>query len=205
MLMAIIAIVSVLTAEGFTSLRNALRPAIVTVASYASSTGFVTVDWMPWGSFVQAVIFGLILLGGCTGSPAGGLKVMRLQILLHLMTRQLHRLLNPRAAVSLRYGGERMTSEIAGSAAVFAFAYLGTIFVLAFGLALCGLDVTTSLSGAAAAVGNVPHGIGPVIGPGGSYAGLPDEAKGLLILGMLMGRLEIFTVVVLFSKHYWRM
>jgi len=205
MLVATVAIVSVLTAEGFTSLRNALRPAIVTVASYASSTGFVTVDWMPWGSFVQAVIFGLILIGGCTGSPAGGLKIMRLQILLHLMTRQIHRLLSPRAAVPLRYAGEPMSSEIAGSAAVFVFAYLGTVFVLAFGLALCGLDVVTSLSGAAAAVGNVPYGVGPVIGPSGAYGALPDAAKLLLAFGMLMGRLEIFTVVVLFSKHYWRM
>lgn len=197
-------VVAALTAEGYVTIGNALRPAFVTVASYATSTGFTTVDWMPWGPFVQAVVFGLILIGGCTGSPAGGLKVMRLQILLHLVIRQLRRLLTPRAAVPLRYGGQPVSGEIVGSAAVFALAYIGTIFVLAFGLALAGLDMTTSLSGAAAALGNVVHGIGPVIGPAGSYADLPGAAKLLLATGMLLGRLEIFTVMVLFSSYYWR-
>jgi trk/ktr system potassium uptake protein len=197
-------IVLVLTSEGYISVANALRPAFVTVASYASSTGFTTVDWMPLGPFVQALIFGLILIGGCTGSPAGGLKIMRLELLMQLVIRQIHRLLSPRAAVPLRYEGQPVSSEVVGSAAVFTLAYLGTVFALAFGLALTGLDMTTSLSGAAAALGNVANGIGPVIGPNGFYGGLPDATKLLLAAGMLLGRLEIFTVLVLFSAHYWR-
>jgi trk system potassium uptake protein TrkH len=197
-------VVLVLTRDGSVAVQSVLRPAFVTVASYATSTGFITIDWMPLGPFVQALIFGLILIGGCTGSPAGGIKIMRLQLLVHLVLRQIHRLLAPRAAVPLRYDGQPVSGEIVSSAAVFALAYLGSVFALAFALALAGLDVTTSLSGAAAALGNVTHGIGPVIGPSGSYASLPDAAKILLALGMLLGRLEIFTVMVLLSAHYWR-
>src|SRR5262249_1367475 len=99
-------IMLVLMREGTIPFQGALRPAFFTVVSYATSTGFTTIDWMPLGPFVQAVIFGLILIGGCTGSPAGGIKIMRLQLLLHIVLRQLHRLLSPRAAVPLRYDGQ---------------------------------------------------------------------------------------------------
>jgi trk system potassium uptake protein TrkH len=184
--------------------QGAFRAVAVSAASFATTTGFVTADWGSWGPLAGSTIFLLAVIGGCSGSPAGGLKMMRVQILLRLTLRQIRRLMSPRAVIPLRYNGQVVSSSIMVSVAVFAFVYVGMIGVLGFALALTGLDPLTSLTGAAAALGNVTHGLGPVIGPTSSYARLPDDAKLLLAGGMLMGRLELFTVLVLFSPRYWR-
>jgi trk system potassium uptake protein TrkH len=197
-------LVLILVGAGTLGLQGAFRAVALSVISFATTTGFVTQDWSSWGTLAGSTIFMLALIGGCSGSPSGGLKMMRVQILLLLMLRQLRRLMSPRAVIPLRYGGTIVSSDIVVSVAVFAFVYVGTICVLGFALALTGLDAQTSLTGAAAALGNVTHGLGPVIGPTSTYAKLPDDAKLLLAGGMLMGRLELFTVLVLFSPRYWR-
>lgn len=192
---AAVAIILVQSLSGV-PVEAAVRPAVVTAISFASSTGFTTADLNPGGAIVQSLIFALLVIGGCSGSPAGGMKIMRLQILAQVLFRQLKRLGAPRAVFTLKYESRALSNDIMTSVAAFILLYLSTIFVLGFSLALCGLDVVASLSSAAAALGNVNLDF--------KYANLPDAAKLILCVGMLLGRLEIFTALVLITPSYWR-
>jgi trk system potassium uptake protein TrkH len=148
--------------------------------------------------------FMLTFVGGCTGSTAGGLKIFRFEILfivLHMLQRRLY---SPNLVIPLTYNGRPFSTDIMISVMSFGFVYMATVFVLALLLGFMGSDIITALSGAATAVSNVGPGLGPVIGPTGNFATLPDGAKWLLAFGMLLGRLEFFTVLVILSPTFWR-
>ncbi len=183
---------------------DAIRMAVFHVVSIVTTTGFVSVDYMDWGAFPIAAFFFLTFAGGCTGSTAGGIKIFRFQVLATAIRAHGWRLIAPLSVRPTFYGERKLSSEIFASVLLFMGAYVGTVAVAALALAGLGLDLVTALSGAATAVGNVGPGLGSVIGPAGTFTTLPPEAKWVLSFAMLLGRLELFTVLVLFSRAFWR-
>ena len=182
----------------------ALTHAAFNVASIVSTTGFASADYTLWGTFPASLFLLLTFLGGCTGSTAGAIKMFRIQIMLLVAHEQVRKLVLPNLLFSRTYNEEPVTDEVLRSVIAFVFAYIATTGLLALGLASFGLDLVTSLSGAATAIGNVGPGLGSIIGPYGNFSSLPDGAKWLLVLGMLLGRLEFFTVLVIFTRTFWR-
>ncbi|NMY40078.1 TrkH family potassium uptake protein [Pseudomonas sp. WS 5013] len=183
---------------------EALRLVAVNITSVMTTTGFALGDYHLWGPFASMIFFYLGFVGGCSGSTAGGLKIFRFQVAYILLKANLKQLVHPRAVIKQNYNRHRLDEDIARSILAFSFFFTITIAVLALALTLCGLDWITALTGAAATVSGVGPGMGPIIGPAGNYAGLPEIAKWLLTIGMLLGRLEILTVLVLLFPAFWR-
>lgn len=181
---------------------DALRHVAVNVTSVMTTTGFALGDYSLWGDFSLMIFFYLGFIGGCSGSTAGGVKIFRFQVAYILLRANLHQLIHPRAVIKQKYNGHRLDEDVVRS--TFSFFFTITICVIALGLSLLGLDWMTALTGAASSVAGVGPGLGEVIGPSGNFAGLPDAAKWLLALGMLLGRLEILTVLVLCVPAFWR-
>ncbi|MNQ26266.1 Trk system potassium uptake protein TrkH [compost metagenome] len=183
---------------------DAFRIVAVNVTSVVTTTGVAVGDYTLWGSFSVLLFFYLTFVGGCSGSTAGGLKIFRFQVAAALLMSNLKQLIHPRAVIQKQYNGHSIDEEIVRSLLTFSFFFTITIAVIALGLALIGLDWTTALTGAATAVCNVGPGAGAIIGPAGNFSTLPDAAKWLLTIGMLLGRLEILTVLVLFTPVFWK-
>jgi trk system potassium uptake protein TrkH len=183
----------------------ALRHATFTVASVLTTTGFASTDWALWGPFPLVLIFLLTFVGGCSGSTSGGIKIFRFQVLFQIGRSQMRQALLPSGVFPARYNRRPITDAIAQSVLAFVTLYAFTWALIAAALGLCGLDLVTALTGAATALGNVGPGLGEVIGPAGNFAPLPDSAKWVLSLAMLLGRLELITVLVLLSRGFWRM
>ena len=183
---------------------DAFRIVAVNVTSVVTTTGFALGDYTTWGSFSVLLFFYLTFVGGCSGSTSGGLKIFRFQVAYVLLKANLQQLVHPRAVIKQQYNNHNLDEEIVRSLITFSFFFTITIGVIALGLTLLGLDWVTALTGAATAVCNVGPGLGPIIGPAGNFSTLPDAAKWLLTVGMLLGRLEILTVLVLVTRAFWR-
>lgn len=183
---------------------DAFRIVAVNVTSVVTTTGFALGDYTTWGSFAVLLFFYLTFVGGCSGSTSGGLKIFRFQVAYVLLRANLQQLVHPRAVIKQQYNNHNLDEEIVRSLITFSFFFTITIGVIALGLTLLGLDWVTALTGAATAVCNVGPGLGPIIGPAGNFSSLPDAAKWLLTIGMLLGRLEILTVLVLVTRSFWR-
>jgi trk system potassium uptake protein len=183
---------------------EALRHVAFNTTSVMTTTGFALGDYTLWGGFAGMLFFYLGFIGGCSGSTAGGLKIFRFQVAYTLLRANLMQLVHPRAVIKQQYNGHNLDEDIVRSILTFSFFFTITIALLALGLTLCGLDWITALSGAASTVSGVGPGMGPIIGPAGNYSSLPDTAKWLLTFGMLLGRLEILTVLVLMLPAFWR-
>lgn len=204
-LVVVIAALAVyLWASDMMGAHDALRHSAFNVVSIVTTTGFASTDYTQWGPGPIGLFLLLTLLGGCTGSTSGGIKIFRFELLWLGLRRQIIRLFSPNRMVPLNYNGKPIDGDIIQSVMAFTFVYLAILFIAAMLLGMTGLDLTTSVSGAAAALGNVGPGLGPIIGPVGHYASLQDEAKWVLSLAMLLGRLELFTVLVLLSPAFWR-
>ena len=171
--------------------------------SVITGTGYATTNFSNWGNFVLIVLFFLMFVGGCAGSTTCGIKIFRFQVLFEISRAQLKQLLQPHAIYTPHFKNKSLDEEIASSVMGFFYLYLLTVCILATLLALLGLDFLTALSGAASAVSNVGPGLGSIIGPSGNYNSVPDLGKWLLSLGMLLGRLELFTVFVLILPRFW--
>ena len=183
---------------------TALRIAALNIASVMTTTGFTSTDFQLWGSVSVPFFFFLMMVGGCTGSTTGSLKIFRWQILTMEARRQIDQTLDPKRVISRRYNGKPVPGEIAQSVVVYLFIVLSLIGFGTAALALTGASFITALSGSVTAISNVGPGLGPVIGPSGTFAPLPEGAKWLLALLMVLGRLEILTVLVLFDPGFWR-
>ncbi|HZX17925.1 MAG TPA: TrkH family potassium uptake protein [Pseudomonas sp.] len=183
---------------------DAFRIVAVNVTSVVTTTGYALGDYTTWGSFAVLLFFYLTFVGGCSGSTSGGLKIFRFQVAYVLLKANLQQLVHPRAVIKQQYNNHNLDEEIVRSLITFSFFFTITIGVIALGLTLLGLDWVTALTGAATAVCNVGPGLGPIIGPAGNFSSLPDAAKWLLTIGMLLGRLEILTVLVLVTRAFWR-
>lgn len=183
---------------------DAIRVTTFNVVSVVTTTGYASIDYERWGPLASVVFFILTFVGGCTGSTSGGLKIFRFEILFIVLRALQRRLYSPNLVIPLNYNGKPVSAEVMISVMGFGFVYLMSVFVLAFVLAFLGVDVVSALSGAATAVSNVGPGLGPTIGPSGNFATLPDGAKWALAAGMLLGRLEFFTILVVLSPSFWR-
>ncbi len=183
---------------------DALRLSSFNVVSVMTGTGYATSDFALWGSFALGMFFFLMFIGGCAGSTTCGIKIFRFQVLFATAFTQIEKLLHPHGVFIPYYNRKPIPESVVESVLSFFFLFVVCFTLLAMGLGLLGLDFLTSVSGAATALANVGPGLGPVIGPAGTFAPLPDEAKWLLSFGMLIGRLELFTVLVLFAPSFWR-
>jgi trk system potassium uptake protein TrkH len=183
---------------------SAFRYAAFNTVSVMTGTGYATTDFGQWGGFVIVILFMLMFVGGCAGSTTCGIKVFRFQILFQVARVQIRQILQPHGVFIPYFGGRPVDNTVATSVMGFFYLYALTVCLLAIALAALGLDFVTAMSGAASAVSNVGPGLGPIIGPAGTYAPLPDTAKWLLSAGMLLGRLELFTVLVLILPGFWR-
>ncbi len=180
---------------------DALRLAAFNVVSLVTTTGFANTDYMLWGPAPVAAFLIITCFGGCTGSTSGGLKSMRIIIASKALFAAVRRVHSPHSIQAVRFEGRPVDDAALSSVMAFCMFFLLTFFALAMSLGLLGLDMATAVSGAATALANVGPGIGDVIGPAGSFASLPDAAKWLLSAGMLLGRLEVMTVLVLLQAH----
>lgn len=183
---------------------DAMTHATFNIVSIITTTGYVSEDYTLWGSYAVVVFFYLMFVGGCSGSTAGAIKVFRFQIAFVLLRNQLHLMRHPHAVLTAKFNNREVSDDIVRSIVAFTFYFAFTIAVLTFCLSLTGLDFLTSLSASVTAVTNVGPGLGNIVGPSGNFSSLPDLAKWLLSAGMLLGRLEIMTVLVLFTRTFWK-
>lgn len=183
---------------------DAVRLSTFNVVSVVTTTGFVSGDYGLWGPTAIMVFLILSTIGGCTGSTTGGIKIFRFEVLFMVLRVQIHRLYTPHRVLPLRYNDRSVDADVMISVMSFGFVYMTSIFLVALALGGFGLDLVTALSGAASAIGNIGPGLGPIIGPSGTFQPLPDNAKWLLSGAMLLGRLEFFTLLVLFGRAFWR-
>jgi trk/ktr system potassium uptake protein len=183
---------------------DALTIVTFNIVSVVTTTGFATTDYTTWGTFAVAMFFFLSFSGACTGSTSGGLKVMRVLVGLKMCRMEMRKVAYPHGVYSEKYENKELSGDVMQSVGIFIFVFIASVTVLALLLGAIGLDFETSLSGAVTAIANVGPGIGPVIGPAGNFSTLPDIAKWLLSIGMLFGRLEFFTLLVLLTPQFWR-
>ena len=185
-------------------LNEALRHSIFSVASITSTTGMASTDYTSWGPFsVMAFLF-LTYIGGCTGSTSGGIKMMRLQIVARQGVIQLKKLVHPHGVFNLTYQGKTVSQPDVQSVMVFLILYVLTNLVITLLLTAGGIDFATAISGAATSIANAGPGVGHIIGPVGNYTPLSDYAKIVLGIAMILGRLEILTVLVIFHPSFWK-
>ena len=182
----------------------AVRESLFNVTSILTGTGYSSVDYQLWGPFAVVVFFLLGLVGGCAGSTSCSIKVFRYQLLFASIRAQIGRIHSPNGIFTPRYDGRPVTEDVLNSVMVFFVAFVVSLGVLSVLLSATGLDMVTSVSGAAAALANIGPGLGAEIGPSGNFAGLNDTAKWLLSAGMLIGRLELMAVFVILTRNFWR-
>ncbi|MCB1505547.1 MAG: TrkH family potassium uptake protein [Hyphomicrobiaceae bacterium] len=183
---------------------EAVRVAIFSVVSIVTTTGFAVEDYTAWGTFSIGLFFLLKFVGGCSGSTTGGIKIYRLQVAGMLARSHFLHLISPNRVVTLMYNKRRLPDDVPFSVVAFLAIYLATVGIFTVLLASLDLDLVTSLTASAQAVGNVGPGLGHLVGPTGNYSTLPNGAKWILSFAMLLGRLELFTVLVLFRIEFWR-
>ena len=198
-----IAILSLyLTIDNSTQLN--LRSIFFNVISILTGTGYVNAQFDNWGGFPLILFLGLMFIGGCAGSTTCGIKIFRIQILYSFVSNQLKKIIYPRGVFILKYNKNPVDNKFIASVISFIYLYLVIFFVIAALLSLTGLDFLTSISGAATSISNVGPGLGSIIGPNGNFSSLPDSSKWILSLGMILGRLELFAILVLFLPSFWR-
>ncbi|MEK9724105.1 MAG: TrkH family potassium uptake protein [Rhodospirillaceae bacterium] len=190
--------------ERATALDEAFRLASFNIVSIITGTGYATADYGMWGSFATPIFFFIMFIGGCAGSTTCGIKVFRIQVLYAAARTQIHHLMQPNAVVIPYYNNRPISDDVIMSVLGFFFMWFFSFCILALALGFLGLDFLTAFSSAATAIANVGPGLGPIVGPSGTFQPLPDAAKWLLSGGMLLGRLELFTVIVLFTRSFWR-
>ena len=186
------------------AIEEAFRLAAFNIVSVVTTTGFASTDYTLWGPGAVALFFVIMFLGSCAGSTSGGIKVYRHLIIWELIQAKLRRLTSQHQVVPLRYGGRKVPPDVPSAVLAFVAALLGMTALFTIALGFLGLDLITALSASATAITNVGPGLGPIIGPAGNFAPLPDAAKWLLSFAMLLGRLEIFTVLLLLTPAFWR-
>ena len=200
----VIIVILILSISQGVSSSQSLRLSAFNTISILTGTGYSTAAFDNWGPLALTIFFLIMFIGGCAGSTTCGIKIFRFQILYETATTQIRRLVQPHGVFIPYYNRSPITDDVAMSVMSFFFFYVLVYVVLALGLSLLGLDFLTALSGAATAISNVGPGLGPVIGPNGTFTSLPDSAKWLLSAGMLLGRLELFTILVLFAPAFWK-
>ncbi len=172
--------------------------------SILTGTGYVNAEFDTWGSFPVTIFLALMFIGGCAGSTTCGIKIFRIQILYLFIINQLKKIIYPKGVFLIKYDQSPVDEKFIASVISFIFFYFVIFFILAALLSLTGLDFITALSGAATSISNVGPGLGPIIGPNGDFSSLPNVSKWVLSVGMILGRLELFAILVLFLPSFWK-
>ncbi len=183
---------------------RALRLAAFNVVSIVTGTGYATADYNAWGPFAVAAFFVFMFIGGCAGSTACSIKIFRYQVAFEGLRAYLMRMSRQNLVVPLRYGNDPLPESVVYSVMSYFFLFFVCFAVTAILLSVLGLDAMTAWSGAGSAVANVGPGLGDIIGPAGTYQSLGDAAKWVLMIAMIVGRLEIVTVLVILTPAFWR-
>ena len=183
---------------------EALTHSSFNLVSVITTTGYASSDYTLWGSFSVALFFVVMFIGGCSGSTSGGMKIFRFQLSYLFLRSQVRKLVHPNGVFVTQYAGKPVADDIILSAIAFSFLFFLCLAGFTLILAMMGLDLVTSLTATATALTNVGPGLGNIVGPAGNFSSLPDAAKWLLSFAMLLGRLELMTVMVLFSPMFWR-
>ena len=174
------------------------------IVSILTGTGYVNAQFDNWGSFSLVLFLILMFIGGCAGSTTCGIKIFRIQILYSFIVNSLKKIIYPKGIFVLKYDQNPIDNKFISSIISFIYMYLIIFFFITTLLSLTGLDFITSISGAATAISNVGPGLGSIIGPNGDFSSLPDVSKWILSVGMILGRLELFAILVLFLPSFWR-
>ncbi len=186
------------------NIEHGFREGIFNVTSIMSGTGYASTDYQLWGTFPVVAFFFLGLIGGCAGSTACSVKIFRYQILIAAIKTRIQQIFSPHGVFTPRFSGRPISEAVLSSVMAFFVMFVVSLGLLAVALSLTGLDIVTSLSGAATAIANIGPGLGDTIGPAGNFSSLNDAAKWMLTAGMLVGRLELLSVYVLFTVRFWR-
>ena len=181
-----------------------LRSISFNVVSILTGTGYVTQQFDNWGSFSLIFFLILMFIGGCAGSTACGIKIFRVQILYLFLVNQLKKIIYPRGIFVIKYDSNNVDDKFMSSIISFIYLYIIIFFFITALLSLSGLDFVTSISAAATSISNVGPGLGTIIGPNGNFSQLPDFSKWVLSFGMILGRLELFAILVLFLPSFWQ-
>ena len=180
------------------------RSVLFNVISIITGTGYVNDQFDNWGSFTIVLFLSLMFIGGCAGSTTCGVKIFRFQILYLFIINQLKKIIYPKGVFVIKYAQNSINEKFISSIISFIFFYFLIFICLAALLSLTGLDFITAISGAATSISNVGPGLGSEIGPNGNFSTLPDLSKWILTIGMILGRLELFAILVLFLPAFWR-
>lgn len=189
---------------GHTDVEAVIRRSLFNGISILTGTGYASENYEAWGSFAVVLLFIAGLIGGCAGSATCAVKVFRFQVLVAAIVGQVRAIHSPSGVFPPRYGGRPIEDGVISSVMTFFYMFGLTLGVVTVALSMMGIDKTTAISGAASALANIGPGFGPIIGPAGNFAPLPDAAKWLLSATMLLGRLELISVFVLFTAAFWR-
>tara|TARA_B100001093_G_scaffold367983_1_gene352915 strand:- start:566 stop:1537 length:972 start_codon:yes stop_codon:yes gene_type:complete len=181
-----------------------LRSISFNVISILTGTGYVNAQFDSWGSFPLILFLILMFIGGCAGSTTCGIKIFRLQILYSFVSNQLKKIIYPKGIFVMKYDQNPVDNKFIASIISFIYMYFVIFFIITALLSLTGLDLITSISGAATSISNVGPGLGSIIGPNGNFSSLPVISKWILSFGMILGRLELFAILVLFLPSFWR-
>ncbi len=187
----------------YPSFLESVRFASFQVVSIITTTGYATADYEGWSYFAQLLLLALMVPGGMIGSTSGGMKQIRILLMLKQAGREIYQLIHPRAVTTVKVDGKPLTSEILGGIWGFLFLFSLIVALCTLALSFLGLDIITALSSVMSAVCNVGPALGET-GPTDNYASIPGIAKWILTLCMLIGRLEIYTVIILFAPHFWK-
>ena len=193
-----------LTLKNENIFQTSLMSVSFNVISILTGTGYVTQDFDQWGNFPLIFFLILMFIGGCAGSTTCGIKIFRIQILYLFIINQLKKIIYPRGIFVIKYEKNNIDDKFMSSVISFIFLYIIIFFILTSILSLTGLDFVTSISGAATSISNVGPGLGDIIGPNGNFSSLSNTSKWALSLGMILGRLELFAILVLFIPSFWR-
>lgn len=185
------------------TIADSLRYAAFQVATFITTTGFATSNYENWPYLAQIILFMLMFVGGCSGSTGGGIKVIRLVTLLKQGINEMKFLVHPRGVFMIRLSGQTVKKDIVYAVSGFFFLYIFLLLVVTMIVAASGTDVLTSFTTALATVGNIGPGFG-MVGPSENYAFYPDYVKWVLSAAMIIGRLEIYTILVLFTPMFWK-
>ena len=193
-----------LWSDGIYDFSTALRQAAFNITSIVTSTGFVSCDYLKWSVFAGTIFIIFALTGGCTGSTAGSIKIFRWQVVFAYLKKALITTTEPNRLVPLKVGQSNISNEVTVSIFTFLAIYSLSIAVLTVLVSICGFDFVTSFSAVIACMTNSGPGIGDIVGPSGNYSSLTDTAKYILAFAMIFGRLEVMTVIVIFTKNFWK-
>jgi len=187
----------------FDSLTDSFRHSLFQVVSLMTTTGYATADYEKWSSFAQIILVTTMFFGGMIGSTGGGIKQVRILLMLKQGYREMYQLIHPRAVTTVKIDEKFLDKEVLGSIWGFVFLFLGVCIIATIGMAAVGMDMITSATTVISATCNVGPALGEA-GPAENYASIPDTGKWILIFCMLTGRLEVYTVLILLVPHFWK-